>query len=70
MGSDSSKEEVEAEMNALLDQALTRARLIVTHARPLIEEGAKYLVSEQKMQAEWIAEKIEKNYSYLLKYLN
>jgi hypothetical protein len=42
----------------------------VTHARPLIEEGAKYLVSEQKMQAEWIAKKIEKNYCYLLKYVN
>jgi cell division protease FtsH len=68
MGSDRSKEEVEAEMDALLDQAFARARLIVTHSRSLIEEGAHYLVSEQKMQAEWIAKKIEKKYPYLLKY--
>jgi len=68
MGSERSKEEVEFDMDALLDVALARARLIVTHARSLIEEGAHFLVSEQKMPAEWITDKIDKKYPYLLKY--
>jgi cell division protease FtsH len=67
MGSDSSKEEVEAEMNALIERALSRSRLIITHARSLIEEGAQYLVSEQKISVDWITAKIEKKYPYLLK---
>lgn len=68
MGSDRSKEEVEAEMDALLDQAFARARLIVTHSRSLIEEGAHYLVSEQKCRPSGSPRKLRKKYPYLLKY--
>jgi cell division protease FtsH len=66
-GSDSSKQDIENEMNVLIDRAFAKSRLIVTHARALIEEGAHYLVSEQTVSCEWLLNKIHKKYPYLLK---
>jgi cell division protease FtsH len=65
--SDGSKQDIENEIKVLIDRAFAKSRLIITHSKTLIEEGARYLVSEHNLTPEWILQKINKKYPYLLK---
>jgi cell division protease FtsH len=65
-GSDSSKQDIEAEMNVIIDKAFAKARQIVTQSRGIIEEGAQFLVLEHNLTPEWIEQRLKKKYPFLV----
>jgi cell division protease FtsH len=64
--SDKSKEVIDKEVIDLVDRAYSKAKLIITNTKTLIDECAKVLVTEQVLTEEFISKKIRNKYPHLL----
>jgi cell division protease FtsH len=64
--SDKSKRMIDEEVNALVENAYNRAKMVIVTSKPFIEECAKVLVTEHVLTAEYILKRMKGRYPHLI----